>query len=334
VRAKGIFFLLVLLQVSVSAGCAAERFRILNVNSYTAEWSWTREQIDGFIEGIGNQDLELRTVDLDAKSMSGGRPERIRMAAEITETWEPHLIFLTDDTALEKIGTLYADSPVPVVFSGIDGDPSDYGLDEARNMTGVVEREHFTGTIRLLKSIWAGEIRRIAVILDSSPTWDRVRERMEEETARCGIIEIAEWIRPETFDDFKSSMLRIQNMVDAVGVLGIFNLSDGATFTDYGEILRWTAENSRLPDFSFWSSRVERETLCALMVSGTEQGRPAGKFARKILVEKVPPSAIAAAQTTTGHPVISLARTKKMGIGIRSAILLESTVFPRFLWDK
>jgi ABC-type uncharacterized transport system substrate-binding protein len=70
------------------------------------------------------------------------------------------------------------------------------------------------------------------------------------------------------------------------------------------------------------------------MVSGTEQGRLAGKIAGRILVEKVPPSAMAAEQTTTGHPVISLARAKKLGIGIRSGILLESTVFPRFIWDK
>jgi len=334
VLSRAIFVFLVLLQVSFSANAAAETFRILNVNSYTAEWSWTREQIDGFIEGICNPDLELRTVDLDAKNMSGGRPDKIRLAAEIAETWKPHLVFLTDDTALEKIGTLYADSPVPVVFSGIDGDPSDYGLGEVRNMTGAVEREHFTGTIRLLKNIWPGEIRRIAVILDSSPTWDRVRKRMEEETARYGIIEIAEWIRPETFEEFKTSMLRIQNTVDAIGVLGIFNFSDGGTFADYGEVLRWTAENSSLPDFSFWSSRVERGTLCALMVSGTEQGRLAGKIAGRILVEKVPPSSILPEQTTTGHPVISLARAKKLGIGIRSGILLESTVFPRFIWDK
>ncbi len=68
-------------------------------------------------------DLELRTVDLDAKNMSGSRPDRIRLAAEIAETWKPHLVFSADDTALEKIRTLCG-SPVPVVFSGIDGDPS------------------------------------------------------------------------------------------------------------------------------------------------------------------------------------------------------------------
>jgi ABC-type uncharacterized transport system substrate-binding protein len=55
-------------------------------------------------------------------------------------------------------------------------------------------------------------------------------------------------------------------------------------------VLKWTAANSRLPDFGFWIDRVHYGTLAAMTVSEREQGLAAGRLARAILIERKSPS--------------------------------------------
>ncbi|MBF8260134.1 MAG: protein of unknown function DUF534, partial [Actinobacteria bacterium] len=102
----------------------------------------------------------------------------------------------------------------------------------------------------------------------------------------------------------------------------------------YQTVLRWTAENSLLPDFSFWLDRVHYGTLCAMTVSEHEQGLAAGRIARSILTEGKSPSSIPMSPTTKGNPVVSLARAKAMGIKVKSGILLTGEVIREFDWNK
>jgi hypothetical protein len=82
------------------------------------------------------------------------------------------------------------------------------------------------------------------------------------------------------------------------------------------DVLQWTAENSRLPDFRFWRDRPDHGTLCAVTVSGYAQGFAAGKLVRGILVEGKSPASYAMEPTVKGEPVISLARAKRLGIPV------------------
>jgi ABC-type uncharacterized transport system substrate-binding protein len=89
-----------------------------------------------------------------------------------------------------------------------------------------------------------------------------------------------------------------------------------------------------LPDFSFWESRIGPGTLCAVTVSGYEQGLAAGKMARGILLEGRSPSSYAMEPTVKGEPIISLARAKRLGIPIKTSILLAAKVFDTFDWER
>jgi hypothetical protein len=93
--------------------------------------------------------------------------------------------------------------------------------------------------------------------------------------------------------------------------LGIFTFKDEyGNNVPYPEVLKWTVQNSTLPDFSFWESRIGPGTLCTVIVSGYEQGLAAGKIARGILVEGRSPASYAIAPTVKGEPVVSLARAR------------------------
>ena len=113
------------------------------------------------------------------------------------------------------------------------------------------------------------------------------------------------------------------------------------TFKDTGgknipwqDVLRWTAENSNLADFTFWRDRIDYGTLVAVAVSGYEQGLAAGKLARKVLVDEISPADLPMQPTLKGKPVVSLARAKKLGIKIQSGLLTSIESVDKFAWDK
>ncbi len=121
----------------------------------------------------------------------------------------------------------------------------------------------------------------------------------------------------------------------AVALIGIFNFKDDAgKNVPYQDVLKWTAENSRLPDLSFWIDRVQFGTLCSVTVSEREQGAAAGKLARAILVDGKAPNSLPMQPTTKGSPVVSLARAKKLGLKIDAKALQGVETVPRFDWEK
>ena len=314
----------------------AEPLKLLHVMSYRADWQWNKDQLRGFLDGLGVSDIALKVVELDAKHSD---PARLKAAAqqatELMAQWQPDLVYTNDDVAQAEFTVRHLNSATPIVFSGVNKDPADYGFDKAKNVTGVLEREHFLGTLSLLRDIRPRTRLRIAIVVDDDPMWVGVSARIRGDLARRSDVEVAEWLQPRTLDEYKTRMLELQDKVDAVGLLGIFRFAkaDGK-MADYEEVQRWNVENSRLPDFSFWDTRVERGTLCAMTVDGVEQGRLAGRMARRILVDKVSPAAIQPEPTAKGRPMISLARARKLGLAINASVLLHATVLPRFIWEQ
>jgi ABC-type uncharacterized transport system, periplasmic component len=143
------------------------------------------------------------------------------------------------------------------------------------------------------------------------------------------------WDDIKTFKEYKQKMAQYQSTVDAVALIGIFNFKDEAgENVPYKTVLEWTAENSQLPDFSFWVDRVHHGTLCAVTVSGKEQGYAAGQMARQILVEGIKARKIPFKPTARGVPVINLARAQKLGIKVKSTLLLSAEIIQDFEWDK
>lgn len=310
--------------------------RILHVASYRMDWVWNKEQLAGFKEGLGLPDAEFRIVELDAKHKDAARrAASIKEATSLIERWKPDLVYTNDDYAQSEVAVKHLNADLPFVYSGVNKEHADYGFDRSKNVTGVLEREHFLGTLALLRSIKPMGRMKLAIVMDDDPTWVGVKARILKDLARREDIEAVQWLQPKTFDEYKALVTGLQGKVDALGTLGIFRFTKpGGSFADYEEVSRWTVDNSRLPDFSFWDTRVERGTLCSVTVSGAEQGRLAGKMARRILVDKVAPAAITPEPTAKGRPMISLARARKLGLQIDAGVLLGAEVLPRFVWES
>lgn len=308
--------------------------RILHVMSYHTPWRWTEGQLEGFKAGLGDVKAEYKVFELNTKNHSEAaqKDERGKAARALVAQWKPHLIYTSDDDAQELVTRHYLNTPIIQVFSGVNKAPENYGFDKANNVTGVVEHEHFAESVQLLKRIVPG-MKRLVVVLDDAAMWGPVVERMKAAKLPPDV-RIVGWETIRTYDEYKQRVMAYPGVADAIALIGIFNFKDaGGKNVRYQEVLRWTAENSSLPDLGFWVDRVHHGTLVAVTVSEREQGLAAGRLARQILVDRKPPRDLPIQPTTKGAPVISLARANKLGIRVHSDLLLSTQVITRFDWD-
>jgi ABC-type uncharacterized transport system substrate-binding protein len=322
--------------VSTQEEISTKHFKILHIMSYHSPWKWTDDQLNGFKAALNGLDVEYKVFQMDTKRKSSEewKLEATKQAKELIDTWQPDLVYTNDDNAQKYVVVDYVNSDIPFVFSAVNADPAEYGFTKSSNVAGILEQEHFVETVNLLKEI-SPNVKKIAVIYDDDPTWPAVVARMKEKAPKqLREFEFISWDKIITFEEYKQRISELQSEADAIALLGIFTFKDeNDENVPYQDVLKWTAENSNIPDFSFWEDRVSYGTLCAVTVSGYEQGYAAGKIAKGILVEGKSPSSYPFEPTVKGEPVISLARANKLGIKIKSGILLSAQVIEKFAWE-
>lgn len=310
-------------------------FKILHVMSYHMPWEWTDTQMQGLMRELDGIPVEYKQFEMDTKNFSTEEQKRRKAeeARALIDTWEPDLLYTTDDDAQEYVARHYANTSLPIVFSAVNKDPAAFGFDGAANVTGVLEVEHFIENINLLKEI-VPDVRDIAVIFDIDPMWDPVEERMRAALPQAEGITILSWDRIDSFADYKRRIAELQTEADAIALIGIFTFQDEkGRNVHYSDVLEWTAANSKLPDFSFWKDRATFGTLSVVSVSGYEQGREAGRLARQILVDGKSPGSLPIRTSSKGEPIINKARADDLGIPLSSKTILGSHVMTEYGWD-
>jgi ABC-type uncharacterized transport system substrate-binding protein len=313
-----------------------EKFKVLHIMSYHAEWPWNQDQFRGFQDGLGGLDAEYKVFEMDTKRHNSPEwMERVgQEARDLIDTWKPDLVYTNDDNAQEYVAKHYVDTDIPFVFGAVNAAPETYGFAGSTNVTGVLEQEHFVESVRLLKEI-APDVEKIAVIVDVDPMWEPVVARMKDKQSQLPDVEFISWDVILTYEEYQQKVTEYQNTADALGLIGIFGFKDeSGENVPYQDVLKWTAEHSNLPDFTYWEDRIKYGTLCTVTVSWYEQGLAAGKIARGILVEGQSPSSYPMEPTVKGEPVVSLARAKQLGLSIKSDILLTAHVMEQFEWEK
>lgn len=320
-----------------SVQAPARKFKVLHIMSYHAPWEWTDNQLNGFKAALKGLDVEYKIIQMDTKNHSDEESKQkvAQAAKDLINTWQPDLIYTTDDDVQSYVVQDYLNKDLPFVFSGVNADPAQYNFVGVKNVTGVIEHQHFVESVELLKKI-TPEVKTIAVVIDDSPFWNGVTEQMKKEESQLPAeVKIVSWDLIKTYAEYQQKVKEYQDTVDALALLGIFNFKDEqGKNVPYQEVQQWTAENSNLPDFSFWVDRVAYGTLSSVTVSAYEQGLAAGEMARGILVEGKSPADFPMKATIKGEPVISLVRAKNLGLKVDSEILLTARVIKTYAWDE
>ena len=325
------------IQESQERSLPTKTFKVLHVMSYHTPWEWTESQLEGFKKGLEGLNVEYKVLEMNTKNDSSeeNKQKKAAEAKALVGSWQPDLVYTNDDNAQKYFSKDYVNSNIPFVFSAVNSEPSVYGFAGSSNMTGVLEHEHFIETVNLLRDV-APNVKRIVVIYDDDPTWIGVTKRMKGKLSQIPEVEFIAWENVNTFAEYKKTVAKYQDEDDvALGLLGIHTFKDaGGKNIPWQDVLRWTAENSNLADFTFWRDRIDYGTLVAVAVSGYEQGLAAGKLARKVLVDEISPADLPMQPTLKGKPAISLAQAKKLGIKIQSGLLTSIESVDKFAWEK
>jgi ABC-type uncharacterized transport system substrate-binding protein len=312
-----------------------KQFKVLHITSYHSPWKWTDDQFQGFKDSLSGLDVQYKVIQMDTIRKSSEQ-WKLKIAAEargLIDTWKPDLVFASDDDAQQYIVKHYVNTDIPFVFCAVNAEPEEYGFTRSKNVTGVLERMHFLHTVRLLKQL-VPDVHKIAIITDTGkiciPTMKRLKN---EESKLPQDVEVAGYYVLDTFEEYKKTVKDLEGKVDALGMLGVFEFKDknGAN-VPLEQVQRWTVENSKLPDFTFYRDPVDKGTLCAVTVSGLAQGQAAGRIARDILSKNRKPASFPMKETGKGLPVVNLARAKKLNLKLDSSVLLTVEVITEFTW--
>ena len=201
--------------------------RIFHIMSYHLPWVWNEDQLNGFKHGLNLPEANFKIFQMDSKRNSSEQYTQSMgiKARSLIDAWKPDLVYTNDDIAQANVTKYYINQSIPFVFSGVNAAPSEYGFTDAKNITGVLEQEHFVATINLLRKL-VPTARKIAIIVDDGPTWPGVVNRMQSQLKLLPGIDLMDMEVVKTFSGFKSLMADLQGRADAVAMLGIFTFKD------------------------------------------------------------------------------------------------------------
>lgn len=314
--------------------------KIFWLDSNNMEDFMAAENIQAFKSTLEEEGIDFEMEEFHLNAMKETSVEVLteagKEAMKMIDEYHPDLIYATDDNAQVYAAVNYANTNTPLVFSGMNKEPKDYGYDKAKNVAGVLEREHFIESAEMLKEIYPN-VKKVAVVMDQTAHFEGMFNRMKEESKEIPDIEFIGWHRIFYFEDFKQVVLDYQDKADALIMPYINSLRDEEdNRVPVPEIRTWLIENNKLPDVSFWRFVIGEGALAGYEVSFTEQGSAAAEIAKKILINGETPSKIPFEKTTTGQRMINLKRAESLGLereDIPSVILVNSRIYENYSWE-
>ncbi len=278
---------------AVAWAAPGETPRVLVVHSYhETQIGHVVEMTEGIEEALRNSGADIEYVHMDTKRRTS--PEWKQRAGQIALekalAMQPDVVITMDDNAQEYFAKDYAQRPdaAPVVFSGVNADPAKYGFPRP-NVTGVIERPNAVESIELLQKI-RPEVQRILMLADKSPTTDGFFEYAKTLSLPA---EVLAYEQPLTFDEWKATIKKYENQVDALGIYVIRTIrrsADSEECVPEEELIAWINDHVALPTVGFFDTAAKSGILCGVAVSMKEQGYAAGRIAQGILAGRAPES--------------------------------------------
>ena len=285
--------------------------RMLLVHSYHEGYRWDDTITEGVRSAIQGTGLELDIFYMDAKRHTdeSWKIDAGRRAKEKVKHYHPDIILAADDDAQQYFAVSYLNTALPVVFTGVDADPSKYGY-PATNVTGVIERPHFKESLALAQSL--RPIKRVAVLSCHDSTSMLALGFMKQEQLD---VEVAEWLMVDDFDDWQKAVDRFNRSVDAIVIRSYQAVKKPGSAENVvpRDVAAWTCEHATVPTIAFHDFEIEDGLLVGVVKSGQEYGRIPAEYALRIL-QGTPPSSLPVIKPSKGVKMINRTTALRLGI--------------------
>jgi ABC-type uncharacterized transport system substrate-binding protein len=300
--------------------------KILLVHSYHAGYPW----VDGITRGLrmslsgGSIDLQIFYMDTKRQTSDEWKIEVGRRAKEIVNEWRPDVVIAADDNAQKYFVTTFqaSDDAPQFVFCGVNAEPAEYGY-PAPNVTGILERPHFSASFDMLAKIQPN-VKRIAFITDDSPTSKGVITHLKTLKLDYEIVSID---TPTTFADWRKAVQERETTADALAVFNYHTVQQNQSDErmEPAAVMKWTVENCDIPIIGFQVFTVDDGALCGYLESAVEHGMKAGGMALEILQGKSAGD-IPLITALEGQSMLNMITARRLGIRVPAELIAQTDV--------
>jgi len=251
---------------------AQEVKRVYIAASYEKNHICGGPQEEGVIKGLNKtgwfegMNLKIRRYYMDTKRKNTTHTAMKKEANTVfrqIEEFKPQVLVVLDDNAFREVALpLAGDKDLPVVFSGMNGQPENYNAKKrfmdkrerpAGNITGVYEKLYVVRSMIVMKSAMTDlKGKKIVGITDYSPTGKALTAQFEIELKSKP--KYIDW-ELKKVKDWQEYTRLIKELNDDEKTGAIYpvalslKVSDAVTYTAT-EIFKWTIENSLKPEMA------------------------------------------------------------------------------------
>jgi ABC-type uncharacterized transport system substrate-binding protein len=336
-----ILFCLIFCLITTSAA-AQEVKRAYIASSYEKNHICGGPQEEGVIKGFNKtgwfegMNLKIKRYYMDTKRKNT-TPEAMKKEANIVfgqiKEFKPEVLVVVDDNAFREVALpLAGRKDLPVVFSGMNGQPESYNAQKrfmdkrerpGGNITGVYEKLYvIRSMIVMQRAITSLKGKKIVGITDYSPTGNALTAQFKIELKSKPKNIEWELKRVKDWQEYTSLIKKLNDDEEIGAIYPValsLKVSDMVTYTA-PQIFKWTVENSRKPEMALNYFFAKIGLFGGAAVDFKAMGFLAGKQAGQILngenpgylsIEDAPDYAI----------VFNLKRAKELGIDIPHPLL-------------
>jgi hypothetical protein len=290
--------------------------KILWVDSYHAEYEWSRGIEKGLRDALEGSGVELKIFHMDTKRHLGEDFHRQagRRARAIIKEYRPDVVIASDDNAQRFLVVPYLkDTALPVIFCGVNEDLVNYGY-PCRNVTGMIEDEMAEGLVMHLRRYAKGE--RAGLMGGDVHTMRIVAGQYNKQFFDGQL----RYYLVRSFAEFKEAFLRAQQEVDML----VFRNNSGITGWDAAEAEAFVAEHAAVPVGTVlpW---IQPYSLLTIAKVPEEQGEYSAATALRIL-DGARPADLPVVRNRLAHLVVNLKMAKAAGIVLPVSLLQTAEI--------
>jgi diguanylate cyclase (GGDEF)-like protein len=278
-------FIVTTLLFTSEESLAGRKQKILVLHSYHQGLEWADNVSSGIQQVFEphQAQYEIYYEYLDSKRNAG--ESFLQQSASFVNVKNGHeryeAVIVVDNNALALLNAKqieFLDNP-PIVFCGINNFESGLidGLDQ---VTGVVETTDHIATLNLTSKLHPNR-KQITVILDRTPTGERIRREFDD------IVSVHK--ESLSFNFMRDFLLEdVPHLVNKLGsddliYMLTFNRDSDNNFISYTEGIEMIAKHSNVPIYGSWDFYLNKGIVGGKITAGELQGKAAGQMALRIL---------------------------------------------------
>lgn len=268
--------------VAFLSGCATNTVLLVTQYPEGSERAIAAEEAVRKAFRFENLPFNLFVYNMDASQRDSNvwREQTGHNAVIQMQTADPEVTLVMGDEAAALFAQRMVTQPRKMVYFDINGSPSNYGLNQSRNVTGLVEETPSAELFDLIREM-VPNAKGVAVISDSSLEGNAIISHLQP--AGQLAVPVVDVRRVRTLADWMAAVQDLQGKADALVLVSWHSLlkTDGEPETvPADEVLQLTASINRLPDFSFTLEAVDaRGVTGAVGVPVAVQAKMASKMA-------------------------------------------------------